>query len=223
MCTLLDRTFCINNTCFTFDKDLTSLYKTLGYNLFPTWLIDKITRKYLKRFFLKDDKSQSAEEVTMEVRYFKLPFIGKYSDMVKGKVGLLVKRCCKDNIIINLIFNTSKIKDSFSNKDKFTSFDHASQVIYKFVCASCNAGYIGETERHLSVRVKEHFKDKNSHVYKHINASSQCKEACNESCFSILDRANTKHQLRVKEGLYIKWQQPSLNKQLYCYTTQLFV
>ena len=135
----------------------------------------------------------------------------------------MVKRYYKDNININLIFNTSKIKDSFSNKDKFTSFDHASQVIYKFVSASFNTGYIGETERHLSVRVKKHFKDMNSHVYKHINASSQCKEACNESCFSILDHANTKRQLRVKEGLYVLCQQPSLNKQLYCYTTQLFV
>ena len=112
--------------------------------------------------------------------------------------------------------------DSFSTKDRLTSFNHAS-IVYKFVCASCNAGYIGETERHLSVRIKEHFKDTNSHVFVYINASLECKEACNEFFFSIVDRAATKHQLRLKEGIYIKWQQPALNKQLYSYSTQLFI
>ena len=76
-------------------------------------------------------------------------------------------------------------------------------MVYKFVCASCNAGYIGETD--YIVRIKDHFKAKNSHVFVHINASFECEEACNQNCFSILDRAATKHQLRVKEGMYIKW------------------
>jgi len=34
-----------------------------------------------------------------------------------------------------------------------------------------------------------------------LDASLDCKTACNDNCFSILDRASTKYQLRIKEGL----------------------
>lgn len=54
----------------------------------------------------------------------------------------------------------------------------------------------------MAVRVKKHFKNKNSDVYKHINASSECKGACNEIFFPILDRVSTKYQLSYKEGMY---------------------
>ena len=66
-------------------------------------------------------------------------------------------------------------------------------VVYKFVCASCNAGYVGKTIRHLSSRVKEHLgRDTSSHTYKHINESINCKTSNNQDSFSILDRANNK-------------------------------
>ena len=219
--TLLDRTFRINNNWFSFDLDLKDLTRVLGRNYFPMWLIDKTVKGYLNKHF--DKKVESVEEeLNIDIRYFKLPFIGKYSDTFKIKLNDMIKKYCK-NIDVKLIFTTCKLKDSFSCKDSLTSFSHTSKVIYKFVCANCNVSYIGETERNLSTRIKEHYKDKNSHVFKHVNASLACKNACNDDCFSVLDRASTKFQLRIKEGLYIKWEQPVLNKQLYCYNSQLFV
>ena len=32
-------------------------------------------------------------------------------------------------------------------------------------------------------------------------------------CFSIVDTARTKHQLRVKESLFVSWLKTTLNKQ----------
>ena len=74
-------------------------------------------------------------------------------------------------------------------------------MIYKFTCPSCGACYIGETTRHLSIRTKEHLTDNKSNVRKHISA---CNSICDESCFSIIDRANTKFALQLKEGLHIR-------------------
>ena len=37
--------------------------------------------------------------------------------------------------------------------------------------------------------------------------------AGSRDCFSILDSARTKHQLRIKENLFISWLKPTLNKQ----------
>ena len=65
--------------------------------------------------------------------------------------------------------------------------------------------------------------DKNSHIYKHLNTSVGCKESCSNDCFSILDMAPTSYQLKIKEGLYIGWKQPSLNKQVFHLATTLYL
>ena len=217
--TLIDRTFRINNNWFSFDTDVKNLTKVLGRNCFPMLLINKVLKNYLHKQYTKNNNTESANDI--DLRYFKLPYIGKHSIVLKQRIKDVMKKFCK-NIDARLVFTTSKIKDSFSAKDKFNSFDHISKVIYKFVCASCADSYIGETERHLSKRIKEHCSDKNSHVFKHLNASEACKNAYNNNCFFVLDHADTKHQLRIKEGMYIKWEQPVLNKQLYFYDTSIF-
>ena len=75
--------------------------------------------------------------------------------------------------------------------------------------------YVGETSRHLSIRVREHlFSEKNSHIYKHLKSSSACRGACNENCFAVLDSASTAYKLRIKVALHVMWEGPNLNKQL---------
>ena len=32
-----------------------------------------------------------------------------------------------------------------------------SKVVYKFICASCNAGHVGRSSLHLASRIDEHF------------------------------------------------------------------
>ena len=67
-----------------------------------------------------------------------------------------------------------------------------SYVVYKFTCAECNSVYVGETSRHISTRFREHlFSDKNSHIFKHLQGSDACKNACNETCFKVIDSART--------------------------------
>ena len=96
-------------------------------------------------------------------------------------------------------------------------FSLKSGVVYKFKCASCNACYVGETSRHLTTRIREHLeKDKNSHIFKHLANSNICKEMSDAGCFSILDTAETKYKLRIKEGMHISWLNPALNKQVLC-------
>ena len=58
-----------------------------------------------------------------------------------------------------------------------------------------------------------HFgKDKKSHTYQQLISSKDCLDKCSKGCFSFLDTANTKHQLRIKESLYITCLKPILNK-----------
>ena len=110
----------------------------------------------------------------------------------------LAKRYCK-NINIQLVFTSFKIGRFFSTKDSVPRGSR-SRVVYKFVCAGCNACYIGETFRHLSTRVREHLgADKNSNVFKHLRESKACSDICSKECFTIIDSASTKFSLRIKK------------------------
>jgi len=102
----------------------------------------------------------------------------------------------------------------FSVKDPIP-LDLRSRVVYKFTCAGCNACYIGETSRHLSTRVREQLsRDGNSHIFQHLQQSQAFRCLANKICFSIVDCAPNKLQLLLKEAMHIKWENPTLNKQL---------
>ena len=84
-----------------------------------------------------------------------------------------------------------------------------------FPCAGCSACYIGETNRHFATRIRKHLaSDKNSHIFKHLRGSENCRSLCSEDCFKILDSAPTSFQLKIKEAMHILWEQPSLNSQV---------
>ena len=79
-------------------------------------------------------------------------------------------------------------------------------VVYKFVCPGCSACYIGETTRHLSTRIEEHFKkDKKSHIFKPLDENHHCKSLSNPDCFQVIDSASSKFRLKMKEAMYITW------------------
>ena len=120
--------------------------------MFPLSLIDKVTYNYLDKQF-----SESSDEKKIEnLRYFKLPFIGKFSTFTKSKINKLAKKYC-ENVSVKIIFTSFKIGQTFSSKDLVPK-GLKSNVIYKFCCAGCNACYIGETTTHISTRIQEHLR-----------------------------------------------------------------
>ena len=218
--TLIDRTYKINNTWTGFDLDMKQLKTVLSKNQYPSNVVDSEVKEYLHKVINpKDTDEQKTEPIT---RFFKLPFIGSYSTLVKKKISSLAKKYCKE-INVKIVFTSKKVGSFFSPKDCLPN-ELKSFVVYKFQCASCEASYVGETYRHISTRIHEHLRtDKKSHVYKHIHSSPVCKETASADCFSILDTASTIYQLKVKEGLHISWEKPSLNKQKKHYIVSISV
>ena len=166
-------------------------------------MIDNVVKRHLQNAINKTNTgSMPVEMPNIEKRYFKLPFIGMHSKVTQNKIEKLCKRFCK-NAKIKLVFSSHKLRQTFSYKDSYPSV-LSSKVVYRFVCASCNANYVGQTHRHLITRIDEHFdKDKKSQIYQHLMSSTDCLNACSRDYFSILDSARTKHQLRMTESLFI--------------------
>ena len=116
--------------------------------------------------------------------------------------------------LCKVVFSTFKLRNMFSVKDSVPQ-SLRSRVVYKFSCAGCNASYIGETTRHICALVREHLlSDKSSHVYRHLQSSRACHDSCTAECFTILDSAVSKFQIKIKEAMHIKWENPTLNQQL---------
>ena len=173
----------INSTWTNFDIDLKNLKQVLLKNQYPLNMIDNVIKKYLQNAINKTiTGSMPVEMPNIETRYFKLPFIGMYSKVTQNKTGKLRKRFCK-NAKVKLVFTSDKFRQTFSYKDSYPSV-LSSKVVYKFVCASCNASYVGQTHRHLTTRTYEHFgKDKKSHIYQHLMSSADCLNACARDFF----------------------------------------
>ena len=126
------------------------------------------------------------------------------------KLSKLGKEFCKENFNIKLVFNSFKIKNYFSYKDPILD-DLKSFLVYKFTYASCSSSYIGETCRHFKTRIAEHIKkDNKSHIFKHLHCTTTCFDSL---CFKIIDKANSKFDLKIKEALHINWRKPYLNAQ----------
>ena len=115
---------------------------------------------------------------------------------------------------MKLVFNSFKIKSYFSYKDPIPD-DLKSFLVYKFTCASCSSSYIGKTCHHFKTRIEEHIKkDNQSHIFKHITCSSgNIFGSYNSLYFKIIDKANSKFDLKLKEALHINWRKPNSNTQ----------
>ena len=112
-----------------------------------------------------------------------------------------------------LVFASSKIKNYFSQKDPIPD-DLKSFLVYKFTCARRSSSYIGETCCHFKTRIEEDVKkDNKPHILKYLHSTTTCFDSYNSLSFKIIDKANSKFNLKIKEVSHINWRKPNLNAQ----------
>ena len=138
----------------------------------------------------------------MDIFYFELPYISNLS-----------RHICKENFNITRAFKSFEIKYYFSYKDPLPD-NLKSFLVYKFTCASYSSSYIGETCRHFETRIQEHIKrDNKSHIFKHLHFTAACVNSYNSLSYKIINKANSKYDLKIKEVLHVNWKKPNLNVQ----------
>ena len=123
-----------------------------------------------------------------------------------------IKRACNkfgvqvffkgDQTIRNLLM-APKDKDPITNK---------SGVIYRFKCSQdgCKEEYIGESARNFAERFKEHQKAP-SPIFDHCNISGH---NININNFTIVGREDQNLTRAIKEALFIRVNDPSLNRNI---------
>ena len=193
---LIDRSFTICNNCNSFHNDIESIKSNLITNAYPPFLIDKVINRYLSHKF---SRNQNQLKDTSNVYCFRLPYAGNLSHHIKNKLSKLSKKFCKENFNIKLVFNSLKIRSYFSYKDPIPD-DLKSFVVYKFTCASCSSSYIGKTCCHFKTRTEEHIKKNNKcRIFKDLHSTTTCFDSYNSLSLKIIDKANSKFDLKNKE------------------------
>ena len=87
-------------------------------------------------------------------------------------------------------------------------------LVSKCTYASFSPSYIGETGCHFKTWTEEQIKkDNKSHIFKHLHSTATCFDLYNSLSFKIIDKANSKFDLKIKEALHINWRKPNLNAQ----------
>ena len=183
---MTDRSFKICNNWNSFHNDIENIKSNLIKNAYPSFLIDKVIKKYLDYKF---SSNQNQLKDKSDVHYFKLPYISNLSHHIKIKLSKLCKKFCKENFKIKLVFNSFKINNYFSYKGPIPN-DLKSFLVYIFTCASCSSSYISETSRHFKIMIVEHIeKDNKPHIFKHLHSTIKCFQSYNPLCFKTIDKA----------------------------------
>ena len=140
-------------------------------NAYPSFLINKVIKKHLNYKFTSN---KNHLKHTPDSHYFKLPYIGNLSHLIKDILPKFCKDFCKENFNIKLVFTSFKIKNYFSCQDPIPDV-LKSLLVYKFTCASCSSSYTGETCRHYKTKTEGHIKrDNKSHILKHLHSTATC-------------------------------------------------
>ena len=107
------RAYKINNTWPRFYDDATKIKDVLKRNSYPPFILDKIIKAYINYINCNNNKVSSEFN---KLQYFKLPYIGKYSEQVQKKITKLCKQYWNENNV-KIVFNLFKISNYFSVKD----------------------------------------------------------------------------------------------------------
>ena len=112
--TLLHRPFKISSSWNFFDQEKQKIINFLMKNLYPSYLIDREIKTFLENKFTT--KENINIDYNKSASYYKLPYIGSYSNSTKKKIYELCKKFCK-NASVKMVFSPFKMQGLFSSKD----------------------------------------------------------------------------------------------------------
>ena len=197
--TLSHRALTICSTPELADKELHHLENVQGQCKYPKWAIRKIFKKH----------QQKKKKQTPKTKYpAKCHIVVPYSQ----GIGESVKSICKKHGVDVHFKGGQTLKNilvSPTGKDNITS---KNSVTYSYTCGEidCDEEYIGESGRTFGERFKEHLKDP-SPIFLHQNNSGHETTLNN---FRIIGREDNNLARTIKESMYIRVNNPTLNKNI---------
>ena len=195
-----------NNQLLKEEED--HLQEVLTRNKYPLWALNRVKIKSKNSQAQHQHRTQSNVNTRgttgNQKTYMVLPYVKGLSESIKNvgkKHGIQIY--FKEGNTIKSLLMTPKDKDHITKK---------SGIIYRFKCkrVDCEDEYTGESSRTFGERYKEHLKAP-SPIYDHHTTTGH--ETSLEN-FSIVGREDQNLTRAIKEAIYIRVNNPSLNKNI---------
>ena len=158
-----------------------------------------------------------------------LPDLGNNSSITNKRLNRCISKRFKF-FKLKTIFAASNRLNNYSRFKDRVPVTLQSNFVYKFKCGSCTASYYGKTYRHMKVRVSEH-QGVSPRTGKRVKGTLStsvrdhmldCDHRVAWEDFSIIGRESNHYLLETKESLFIKRDNPSLNRNKYSQELFLF-
>ena len=181
-------------------------------NQYPSELVESTFHETLTKI-IKPDNTESGEKEPMSrsdnacllnvPEKDKYLFFLNYRGKVSEKFAHAVKRL---NLPCRVIMTLNKTKHVLTNLKTPIPAMSQSHVVYKVTCPHCDMSYVGQTARHLSTRIREHFSS-GGKLKGHFD---NCKVDPTNEMVKILGKARG-DKLLTLEALFISKLAPKLN------------
>ena len=190
--TLSHRALTIPSTDTAKDKETTHIKKSLSICNYPKWAWDIPSSKKQRPIPRRTTEPPKGN--------ISLPYIEGVSEALSRKI-----RAAGVKVHIRPVNTIRSLL--VSPKDPTKKLDQAG-VVYRIGCRDCPAHYIGETERQLGKRIKEHQRPP-SHVHHHMNYHSH---SFDPEEVQIVDRETTWLARGIRESIHIHRTRPPINR-----------
>ena len=150
---------------------------------------------------------RTLKENEQRMRTVRIPYVEGLSHEARRIVWKAGIRC--------LFYAKQTLRGVNSAKDKLPK-EKMRNVVYSVKCGTCGGEYIGETQRALGVRKKEHCdairlgRTEKSAIAEHVHSTVEGQDMNWES-FCIIDGASWKRERKIREALHIGKRKPSVN------------
>ena len=223
--TLIHRAYNLTSTYSLFHDEVNFLKQYFINNGFTSHIFHKYVNRFLSDIYQPKLPTHTVDKL---VSFISLPYLGQISDRIEKSLDNILSKSYPQIQFKFIHKNDFKIRTFFCFKDRVPTLLRSS-IVYKFLCPSCQTGYIGSTMRTFKARIDEH-KGQSSRtglplsVPPHSAVREHCFE-CNISVksedFSIINSTQN-YNLRILESLHILRDKPSLNNNQSAFPLNIF-
>ena len=215
--TFFYRAYKLTSNYISFHREITYLEDFFKTNGFHPDLFHHHLRKFLNKQYSSEMYKYGPKKLQLFLRF---PYLSnRLNSYVSNKVKHIFERYFPQITPSLAFYNNFKIKNFCNHKDKLSS-NNVSNVVYKFVCSSCQLAYVGSTIKTLEQRVFEHLgtsfrtnrsltRPLQSSIREHCQSSCKCNFSVDD--FNIIFKGSYQDEIWIAESIFIKKLHPTLN------------
>ena len=211
--TMINRAYRLSSTPNAFSEECNKFRPTFLNLDYPANLINSSVNKFLHNI----DNISVPDEASDGISSIMAPLPFKDQKSANSAKREMQNLSAKIGMQIKPVFQSKKISQVLSPKEKKPPIVNNQCVVYKFQCALCNTYYVRYTTWHLHQCIAEH-----SAIGRHLEDHGLSKSNLKDKQFSVLRKCRSKFDCLIFEMSFIKELKPGLNTQKDSVCAKLF-